>query len=266
MKINEIKVRSILSKSYLADYCINPFVGCQHACIYCYASYYTKKYTSHREKWGEFVDVKINAPEILLKQVVRKKKGSVYLSSLTDPYQPLEAKYKITRKLLEILLRYNWPVCIQTKSSLILRDLDLLKKFEDVEVGFTIITLEEEVRKKFEPKASSVEKRIKALKILKENNISTFTFVGPILPYISDKENNLEELILKVKSFSDRIFIDKLNLKPGLWEILKNFLEENYPELLPKWKEILLKNSDYYARIKKELKAKFKDINFIFCY
>src|SRR3990172_5539619 len=145
--IREIKAKSILTKSGIpgVDYCINPYVGCSHGCRYCYATF-MKKYTGHTEPWGSFVDVKINAPEILQKQLKRAKRGRVLISSVTDAYQPIESKYKLTRQCLEILLQSQFPVDILTKSPLVLRDTDLIKKFKDIEVGITITTNEEKIR------------------------------------------------------------------------------------------------------------------------
>jgi DNA repair photolyase len=162
---------------------------------------------------------------------------------LTDAYQPLEAKYGITRKILEILARYDWPVIIQTKSSLVLRDLDILKKFSKIEVGFTIISLDENETRKLEKFASPPKERVKALKILKENGIKTFVFIGPIMPFTRIKE--IEKIIKETKEFSDEFYFDKLNLKPGLIEKIKKVkglegLEEK-------------KMNEYYEEIKKEI-------------
>ena len=266
MEVKEIKCKSLLNKSKLADYCINCYVGCEHSCIYCYAEYYTKKYTQHKEEWGSFVDVKINASEVLRKEILNKKKGSVFLSSLTDPYQPLEKKYELTRRCLEILQRNNFSVCIQTKSSLVLRDLDLLRKFKECEVGFTITTLDEKIRKDFEPFSSPVEEKLKALKILKENGIKTYVFFGPILPFLSNK--NLEEFFEKLSSLTDYFYVDKLNLKPGVWGKCEKILKEKYPEILEKWKKIFFEKSSYYQEIKREIEeiAKKKNLKVVFCY
>ena len=268
MIIKEVKCKSLLNKSFLADYCINCYIGCQHACVYCYADYITKKFSGHKEAWGEFVDVKINAPQILIREVNRKKRGSVFVSSLTDPYQPLEKKYELTRKCLEILLRNNFSIWVQTKSFLVTRDVDLFKKFrEKCEIVFTITTLNENVRKIFEPFSSSVKEKIEAIKILKENKIKTFVFFGPVLPFLSDE--NLEEYI---KTFSeleiDGLWIDKLNLKPGIWEKIEKVLEKNYPELIGKWKEVLFYKSNYYDKIKEKIKliCEKENLKYIFCY
>jgi len=238
LKVVEIKAKSILNKSSIGDYCINVYVGCQHACKYCYASYYTERIYEIKEPWGSFVLIKVNAPQLLVKEIVKKKKGVVYLSSLSDPYQPIEAKYKLTRKILEVLLRYKWPVIIQTKSTLLLRDLDLLKRFDEIEVGFTLITLDEKKRKEFEPGASPVEARIEALKRLKKEGIKTFAFLGPIIPFTEFSE--VEKLIEKL-SFVDKIYIDKLRYKPGL---------ENRLPL--QW----FNANNYYMKLKKKFKNK----------
>jgi DNA repair photolyase len=242
--IKEIECKSVLNKSALADYCINPYVGCQHACKYCYAESYTRRFTKHTETWGDFVDVKINAPTVLAPEIKKKPKGTVYLSSLTDAYQLLERKYELTRKLLEILLQHQFPISIQTKSALVLRDLDLIRKFHEREVGFTMTTLNDHIRELFEPTSSSVEEKLQAIKQLKENNVKTYVFFGPILPYISDLE--LEQYFRKVASAGiDYIYVDKLNLKPGLLTTLEGFLQKDFPQLQEKWKEILLGKSDY---------------------
>ncbi len=150
MEIREIKVKSILGKSSICDYCINPYVGCEHACIYCYADYYTKKISKHKEEWGSFVDIKINADSILKKEIKKIKPSSVWISSLTDPYQPLELKYEITKKCIEILLKNDFFIIIQTKSSNVIRDLEIFKKYKNnVEIVFTITMLEENFRKIF---------------------------------------------------------------------------------------------------------------------
>jgi DNA repair photolyase len=267
MIVREIKCKSLLNKSQLADYCINCYVGCEHACEYCYSDSITKKFAQHKEPWGEFVDVKINAVEVLRKEVLRKKKGKVFVSSLTDPYQPLEKKYQLTRKCLEILLKHQFPVIIQTKSALVIRDLDLLKKFKDCEVGFTITTLDESVRKNFEPNSSPVQEKLEAIKLLKENGIKVYVFLGPILPYLSDRK--LEEYFeTMVKLKVDEVWVDKLNLKPGVWESVSEVLEKNYPELLEKWKEVLFSRSDYWNKLKEKIEqiCKKKRVNCVFCY
>lgn len=267
MKVREIFCKSLLNKSAICDYCINPYVGCQHGCIYCYADFYAKRYTTHKEPWGSFVDVKINALQILRKEILKKKYGSIFISSLTDAYQPLEKKYEITRKILETLMSLKFSVIIQTKSCLVLRDIDILKQFKECEVGFTITTLDEKIRKIFEPFSSPVEKKLEALKLLKENEIKTYVFFGPVLPYLSDK--SLEEYFESMKKLEvDEVMIDKFNLKPGLWNKLKKLLEKNYPELISRWGKVLFEKNNYYENLRRKIReiCRKKNLKCVFCY
>jgi DNA repair photolyase len=203
MKIKEIHSKSILSPSKIYDYVINPYVGCQHSCSYCYARF-MKRFTGHIEPWGDFVDVKINAPDLLSKEINKKKIGTVWVSGVCDPYQPLEVKYKLTRKCLEILAHNDWPVVIQTRSLLVLRDLDIFKQSKDIEVGLSITTANDEIRKIFEPHAPPVEERLRAIETLHQNGIITYVMIAPILP---EAENLIRILAGKV----DYIIIDRMN-------------------------------------------------------
>ncbi len=203
MKIKEISVKSVLSKSKVYDYTVNPYRGCSNACRYCYAAF-MKRFTGHWEPWGEFVDVKINAPEVLAKEIKRKPIGRVWVSGVCDPYQPVEKKYQLTRKCLEILLENSWPVTIQTKSPLVLRDIAILKTSEKVEVGFSITTADEKIRRIFEPEAPPINKRINALKSLHANRIKTFVMIAPLLP-------GAEKLPGELAGAVDLVLVDRLN-------------------------------------------------------
>lgn len=199
-------VKSILSKSGIPgiDYCVNPYVGCSHGCRYCYATF-MKRFTGHSEPWGTFVDVKKNAPEVLRRQIGRVAGGHVMISSVTDPYQAVENNYRLTRQCLEVLVSHPGSVGILTKSPLVLRDLDVLKKLKEVEVGFTITTNNEEMRGIFEPYAPPIQSRIQALKTLHENGIPTYVFIGPVLPM------DPEALSEKIRPYADSILIDRMN-------------------------------------------------------
>ena len=151
------------------------------------------------------MDVKIDAPEILQKQLKRAKRGRVMISSVTDAYQPIESKYKLTRQCLEALLQCQFPVDILTKSPLVLRDMDIIKKFKDIAVGITITTNDEEISRVFEPNAPSIMARIRALKTLHDNRINTYAFIGPVLPM------NPEALSEKISPYIDGIIIDRMN-------------------------------------------------------
>jgi len=260
MIIKEVNCKSILNKSKLsADYCINPYTGCSHKCFYCYARF-MKRFTNHQEDWGDFVDVKINAVDALKNDLRKIKSGSIFFGSVTDCYQPIEAKYQLTRKILEALPK-NFEIYIQTKSALVQRDIDLIKKFRDAEVGFTITFSDDNDRKNFEPFASPVEERIQALREIKKAGIETTAFLGPMLPFISDK--NIEQLFEKIK-YANHIYADKLNIKSGNWEYIIKIIREKYPGLEKEYNHIFFDKGDYYDTLKQKIKQIRKNVKF--CY
>lgn len=226
--ISLIQVKNALNKSgiYGVQYCLNPYRGCQHACKYCYAELIIKK-TGKNDRWGSYVDIKDNFIEILQREAIRLKKGLIMLSSVTDPYQPVEAKTALTRKCLKILSENKFPVYILTKSPLVLRDIDIFKNFEDCEVGITVTTDNEEIRKLFEPFAPPIEARISALYKLKREGVKTSAFIGPALPM------NPENLLKKIENSVDYIYIDKMNYSFKVKSIyekagLRKFLNDEY--------------------------------------
>ena len=203
MIVEEVYAKTILSKSKVFDYTINPYIGCEHGCTYCYARF-MKRFTNHKEEWGEFVDVKVNAASLLQREIEKKRPGKVWISGVCDPYQPLEKKYELTKRCLEILLEHDWPVTIQTKSPLVLRDVKLLREFNDIEVGLTITTADENIRKIFEPNSPPVEQRIETLEKLRSAGIKTFAMIAPLLP-------KAEGLVTKLSRKVDYVLIDKMN-------------------------------------------------------
>ena len=232
MIIKEIKSKTILSASRIYDYVINPYVGCQHGCQYCYARF-IKKFSGHKEPWGEFVDIRINAADLLQVEIKKKKCGKVWVSGLCDPYQPLEAKYELTRKCLEILADNNWPVVIQTRSSLVLRDLDILKRATNFVVGLSITTAADEVRKIFEPNAPAIKERLNTLDELHRSGIRTYAMIAPILPGAETLVNALEGKV-------DYIILDRMNYHYSDWIYRKYGIEDKLSD-------------DYFQRIGVEL-------------
>lgn len=240
MKIRQVQCKTILSKSSLADYCLNCYTGCAHGCRYCYARF-MQKYTNHQEPWGEFVDIKINAAEVLEKEVKKKKKGEVFVSSVCDGWQPAEAEYKLTRKCAGILLEHGFSVSILTKSALVERDFDLFKSYLDsLELGFTITTLNENIRSIFEPKTSPANKRISILRKAADLGIKSYVFLGPLLPYFSDNAQELDQVFLNLGNIRlERIYVDKLNLRFGVWESICPVLKKYDSRFLTQYKNIL---------------------------
>lgn len=249
LKIKEIKVKTIIVKSGLdVDYVINPYVGCQHSCIYCYGRF-MKRFTNHLEPWGKFLDVKINAAELIPKNTKKYQNKSIMISSVTDPYQPAERKYKLMRGILENLLPLEPDLCVLTKSDLITRDIDLLKKFKKCIAGVSLSLLDDSIRKQVEPYASSVEKRINATKQLKKARIKTFIFISPMFPELT----HWKEIVEKTRNFADEYWFENLNLYPSLRYNIFQWLKNHHPELVKKYQEIYFTQNDYWDKAEKEI-------------
>jgi DNA repair photolyase len=260
LKIREIKVKSIITKSGLdVDYVINPYVGCQHACIYCYARF-MKRFTNHHELWGQFLDVKINSAELILKDSKKYKNKSIMISSVTDLYQPAERKYKLMRGILKNLIPLKPDLSILTKSDLIVRDIDLLKQFKKCIAGVSLSLLDDKIRKEVEPFASSIKRRIDTIKRLKQVGIKTFIFISPMFPYLND----WKEIIERTRNFVDEFWFENLNLYPSLRYNIFQWLKNYHPELVKKYQEIYFTKNDYWKNIEKEIKDFSKKNNFNF--
>jgi DNA repair photolyase len=241
LREGEITCKTLMGRSGIGsvDYAINPYLGCAHACVYCYARFMRRM--GHKgERWGSFVDAKVNALDRLRVEAPRRSMGNVLLSSVTDPYQPLERKYELTRGSLELLLERQFPVSILTKSDLVLRDLDIIRKFDTIEVGFTITAYHDSVRRAFEPGASPVER-----------SIPTWAFIGPMLPYIT--EDGLEPLLDELAGCVNRVLIDRLNVKSGNMPDIRGVLSEHYPDLQPLFESALKKGSVYYDGFRRKV-------------
>jgi len=261
--VNEIKVKSILNKHkkrddwFLDDYSVNPYSGCSFNCIYCYI-----RGSKYGENMAKTLSAKINAPELLEKQLSRRAKkgeyGIIALSSSTEPYMPIEEKLKLTRKLLEIILKYRYPVEIATKSKLVLRDLDLLKEIDKnailpddlkpklkhgVIISFSISTLNDKLAKILEPGAPKPMERLETMKRCKERGFFTGVWFIPVLPFLSDSEEQVEETIKTVKEYgADFIFVGGLTLfgkgPADCKTLYYKFLEKYHPKLVPKYKSL----------------------------
>jgi len=250
MKIKEVKCKTALSKSNLPglDYSLNPYRGCQHSCAYCYVPNVLR---IKRNEWGSFVDVRTNIPSVLSKEVRTKKPGVVAISTVTDPYQPVENKYKLTRYCLEQLLIHDFPVSIQTKSDLAIRDIDLISKFSTAEVMFSIGTLDDNERKILEPYSSPIQKRLDVLKQYSDEGIETSVFFGPIYPTI--KTSDIPRIIDTFIQFGAKeIMVDKLNLKPGI--------KDKIVEVFPPY-EKLIENVSNYQKLFNEIMRVSKEKN-----
>lgn len=227
----EIEVKDYLTKSNLpaSDYVINPYVGCPHGCKYCYASF-MKRFTGHKEEWGTFIDVKRCTKPISKKKLKGK---TVFLASVTDCYNSYEEKYCITQSILKQLIDVECTVSISTKSSLILRDVELLKQFKDISVAMSVNTLNESFKNDMD-KASSIEARMSTLKVLHENGIHTVLFMSPIFPAITE----YKEIIEKSKLFVDEYWFENLNLRGEYKAWILRYVNEKYPQYVDLYKRI----------------------------
>jgi DNA repair photolyase len=209
-----------------------------------------KRFTGHLEPWGEFVDVKVNAPHLLRKQLKRAKRGIVSLSTVTDPYQPLEKRYKLTRGCLEALLEHQFSVSILTRSPLCLRDIDLFKQFKNIDVGFSITTHDDNIKKIFEPHSPSIQSRIEALRTLRQEKIGTYVFIGPMLPL------DPKPLVKMLDGLIDEVLIDQMNYTNKVKALYRKNKLDKYLE------------EDYFHYVGMELKEAFekKGIGVSMCY
>ena len=225
IKINKIQVNSYLTTSKLpdADYVINPYIGCPHKCIYCYAEF-MKRFTDHiDDNWGDFLDIKLCETPIKLDKLTG---CSILFGSVTDAYNPFEKKHRITRKILSNFIGSEAKIEILTKSDLIIRDIDLLKKIPNIRIGISMNSLDDTFRKKTEPFASSVPMRIKSLQTLHDAGIDTYLFMSPIFPEITQ----FVKIIERVQPFVNSFYFENLNLRGSYMPRVLSFISNNFPE------------------------------------
>ena len=251
--IREVETKNIMTKSSLpvGGYSVNPYVGCTHACKYCYASF-MKRFTGHTEPWGAFLDVKNWKP---IANPHKYDGERIVIGSVTDGYNPYEEQFRRTRRLLEELRGSNAEIMVCTKSDLVLRDLDLLKRFPKVTVSWSINTLNEQFRADMD-NAVSIERRLKAMRQVYEAGIRTVCFVSPIFPGITD----VKTIIKEVKGYADLIWLENLNLRGGFKGKIMDYIKEKHPDLYPLYENIYnKKDRSYFEELEKEAEQLAKD-------
>jgi DNA repair photolyase len=240
MRVIETEAKSIIVASKLpdADYVINPYTGCAFGCSYCYASFMGKYVGEGIEAWGEYVYVKTNAVELAQREIASKRtsKGdsTLLLSSVTDPYQGVESKYRLTRGILEALVDAKWPgtVGILTKSPLVTRDIDVIAQLPRPSVGMTVTTTDDEISKWLEVRAPKASARLKALRQVSDAGIPVYAFVGPLLPHFRWQPDLLDRLFQEIAEAGVKeIYVEHINLKAYIRSRLEPRLETEPQEI-----------------------------------
>jgi len=255
--IRETECRTVLNRTDISDYSLNCYTGCAHACVYCYARF-MQRFHPHPEPWGEFVDVKANAVEALKRQVKRAKPGDVFVSSACDGWQPIEAERRLTRRCCEILLEHGFQVNVLTKSTLVLRDLDVFSQ-RKARIGVTVTTLDEKMRMLWEPEASSVEDRFRVIAEARRAGLKTAVMFGPLLPFLSDQQASIDSLFERAADLDiDVIWVDALNPRPRVWPSVAALLRRKFPDLRERYSRLLFDGTTreaYVAELRDRVKS-----------
>lgn len=273
--MKEVEAKTILNKHrkrdswFLDDYSVNPYLGCGFGCVYCYI---------HGGRYGGTeLAVKVNAPELLARELRRRAErreyGFIAFSSSTEPWQQLEEKYRLTRRLLEIVAHYRFPVHVLTKSTLILRDLDVLRVVEErailprdleylgrgVLITFSFSTLDEGLARVFEPGAPPPRERLRVMERCVEEGFMVGAAFIPILPYLSDRPEELREMFREAGDHgASYFFAGALTLQGAEKEAYYRILEKEFPDIVPKYRALYRKGwappRSYQAALEEEAK------------
>ena len=224
------------------NWSLNPYQGCFHSCVYCFARAHAK--LADRDPGAGFsgrVGVKVNAPDLLRQELSRRswKRETVAFGTATDPYQPIEGRYKLTRRCLEAFRDYRTPIGLITKGTMVIRDLDVLlelSKRAKTTVAFSIPTVDEDVWARTEPGTPPPAKRLKVLKALVDAGIEAGVGMAPILPGLSDSPRQLEATVAAAaEAGACFVWANIVYLKPGTKEHFMEFLAREYPKLVPRY-------------------------------
>jgi len=237
----EVEVKSALNavKGMPFDWSLNPWSGCAHKCVYCFARAYHARY---REKnvgsdFDSNVDVRVNIADVLRKELHRRRDGSLAIGTATDPYQPIEGKYQLTRRCLEALIDYPMPTSIVTKGPLVVRDIDVLKKLDEeteITVYFSVPCVNEEIVRKTDPGTAPPRQRLRALRMLREAGIDAAVLCMPVLPGISDSEESLDSAARAASEAGATAFRHRpLKIDVEIQEYYYDFLATEFPVAVP---------------------------------
>ncbi|MCE5268936.1 MAG: radical SAM protein [Planctomycetaceae bacterium] len=263
MIVRESVCKTILNRGGLSDYTLNCYTGCSHACVYCYARF-MQRFHPHDEPWGQFVDVKVNAVEVLKRQLRRATPGRVFISSACDAWQPIEAQWRLTRRCCELLLEHGFSLGTLTKSTLIRRDFDVFAG-RPVRLGVTLTTLDRRLQQLWEPAAATAEDRLSVLRDAQQAGIETSVMLGPLLPFLSDSETQIEELLRRAAECgAKQVWVDALNPRPRVWPAVAELLRAEFPSLLPQYRRMLFDpaaRAEYLSQIRTRVMAAARRAN-----
>lgn len=261
MKVKEINCSSCLNKSKITDYTINPYTGCSHSCIYCYADF-MKRFQNIKEDWGDFVHAKINCADLLEKELEKLKPGHIWMASVCDCYMPIEKDYRLTRKILEKIAKSKYKdkftMEILTKSSLVRRDFDLIKEL-NIELGMSINNTDNEIAKIIEPFASLPSERLETLEEASKLGIKTFGFISPVIPGLTNLEDVFKKL--KEKSKVNYVWVEILNIKGSVIKKMLPLVKSKFPEKLKEFEEAIEDYPSFCKKIEKQARELEKKYN-----
>lgn len=217
-------------------YALNPYLGCAHACAYCYAPA-TLRRPELSGAWGREVCPRNNIIDVLARELKRREPGLVGIGTVTDPYQPAERTYRLTRGCVSLLASSMFPFQVHTKSDLVLRDLDLLVRAgERAAVGITVTTLDEDTAARIEPGASPPAQRAAVLRRCAAEGVATWLFLGPVIPGLNDSPASLRAVVDMAAETGSHIMLDRLNLRRGVLDRLRPVMPSFRPDdLSPAW-------------------------------
>jgi DNA repair photolyase len=249
MKVGKCIHRKILSPCNLEahNYQVDPYIGCEHFCHYCYAL------NKAETDWGKKILIHENFVKRLTEEISSLNSEDIYMGMNSDPYQASERTFKQTRKALEIFAKSGFSASVLTKSGLVTRDIDLFKKMPGSSVGVSLAFQDEQTRQLFEKNAPSNKERIEALKRLKSAGIPTYTLICPVMPFITD----VESLIELVALYSNKVWIYRLEIKSTEdqnWLNIESILNKNFPQLTEKYRKIAFSgNHPYWIHLRQRL-------------
>lgn len=250
VNVRRVRVRNLVTKSGIGGgLAINPYVGCPHKCVYCYAACINYSGVERGEEWGTYLDVKEPTEQINLAKIFRK---GIFFCSMTDAYNPYEERERAMRRILSALVPAEPKISILTKSKLVVRDIDLLKQFARVVVSFSFSSLDDNFRRRAEPYASSPAEKLEAMRELSSAGIATGAFIAPIFPEISDPL----AIAAAVAPYAKKVLFDSLNLRPQNRQRVLALVGKLRPDLTPLYEDIYLRNNKlYWINLRKEIKS-----------